>query len=154
MIKAAKLFKEVEYPPDFRVVDMREIDNNFEENSFDGAWVSASLIHIPEKGVSKVLSGIRKILRAGGRIYIGLKAGKQGTAAIKGYKYGEETIREFTFWGKENFDQLLQDSGFEIIELTKGESGITGKMPTNWLNYQLMVIQNLIQRKKPPNGGF
>ena len=46
MIEAAKKLGKTEKPPKFIIGDMRELDKLFPKDSFDGAWVCASLIHI------------------------------------------------------------------------------------------------------------
>jgi len=60
MIEQAKKLRKVVKPPRFIVMDMTEIGNRFQSSSFDGAWVNASLYHVEEINVRKVLSGLRR----------------------------------------------------------------------------------------------
>ena len=138
MIKRAKSLKDIENKPEFIVGDMRDIKDLFQEDSFDAAWVSASLLHIVEKDVSKVLEGLKKILKEGAVCYIGLKGGIQGAVIVKDDKYGKEIQREFIFWERENFERLLEKFNFEIKEVTDTQQGKTGGYPTNWLNFFLL----------------
>ena len=141
MIKTAKKFKTIANPPEFSVLDMRKIGDNFAMDSFDGAWISASLLHIPEVDVPKVLTGLKKIVKNGGRIYIGIKGGEQGASIIKENKYDMDLRREFIFWDKKNFSNLLKKFRFKIVEFKETSDGITGDKPTSWLNYQVEVVK-------------
>lgn len=134
MIKAAKILKQNENPPEFRVGDMRQIGDMFPENSFDGAWASASLLHIPHDEAPKVLKGIHKIVKDGGRVYVGLKDGDEGEQVLFYTGYGKPIEREFIFWGKERFQQLAENSGFSVIDQKRDKKG-----DTTWLNLFLEV---------------
>jgi SAM-dependent methyltransferase len=141
MIKAAKNLKNVRNSPIFKIMDMRDIAKNFQEGSFDAAWVCASLLHIRERDVPKVLEGLKKIVKNGGIIFIGLKEGKQKEERITEEKYGKKMVRKFVLWKKESFDTLLEDFGFETFkfnkQLVKSKSGGT----TSWLNYTIKVVK-------------
>jgi ubiquinone/menaquinone biosynthesis C-methylase UbiE len=139
MIKSAKKLQKSNNPPDFLVGDMREIGEMFDENSFDGAWLSASLLHISEEDVPKVLKGIKKIVVDGGKVYIGLKAGKQGARVVEGGKYGKPMIREFIFWEEDNFRRVAEENGLRVEKVAKRIGGKTGKETTTWLNFWLEV---------------
>lgn len=139
MIRVAKTLGGTGKPPTFEVLDMRDVGERFEENSFDGAWVSASLLHIPEEDAPKVLRGLKKIVVNGGKIYIGLKAGVQGAAMVKEDKYGQPMEREFIFWEEDNFRKLAEGNGLTVERVDKGEGGKTGNEATNWLNFWLEV---------------
>jgi len=139
MIKVAAKLQESDNPPDFQVGDMRGVGEMFDENSFDGAWVSASMLHIPEEDIPQVLKGIRKIVVNGGKVYIGLKAGKQGARLVEGDKYGKPMEREFVFWEEENFRRVAEENGIKVERLVEEKGGKTGKEETSWLNFWLEV---------------
>lgn len=135
MIKRAELLKDIENDPEFVVGDMREIADLFQENEFDAAWVSASILHVDEKDVPKVLEGLRKVLKQEAVCYIGVKGGKQGAVIVEEEKYGNKMQREFIFWERSNFEKLLKNFDFEITEVTETQQGKTGDYPTNWINF-------------------
>ena len=120
-------------PPTFLVLDMRDIGGAFPADSFDGAWVSASLLHVPEPEVPVVLGGVRTILAPGGKAHISLKAGSQGAALISEHKYGRKIEREFVFWEEGSFEALLREAGFRRISCERRIGGTTGGQPTPWL---------------------
>jgi ubiquinone/menaquinone biosynthesis C-methylase UbiE len=137
MINTAQHLQTVDNPPDFSVADMREIGDIFNEDSFDAVWASASLLHIPQADAPQVLKGIHKIVKAGGKVYIGVKGGEQGERLVKESKYGKPMEREFTFWKKDKLENVLTENGFTIdnfIEQTQN-----GDIPTTWLNFFLSV---------------
>jgi len=107
--------------PNFVVGDMREIGEQFPEDSFDGAWVCASLLHIEREDVPKVLAGLRKVVVDNGKIYIGLKRG-EGEELKQEEKYGPKMARRFIYWQRENFEPVLENAGFEVEKVD--ESGI------------------------------
>jgi ubiquinone/menaquinone biosynthesis C-methylase UbiE len=139
MIKSAKTLQESDNPPDFRQGDMREIGEMFDENTFDGAWISASMLHISEEDVPKVLQGVRKIVVDGGKVYIGLKAGEQGARVVSEAKYGKPMEREFIFWEENNFRKIAEENGLRVEKLIGGRGGKTGNQETSWLNFWLEV---------------
>ena len=139
MIRSAKQLQESDSPPDFQVGDMRDVGEMFDENSFDGAWVSASMLHIPEEDVPKVLQGVRKIVVDGGKVYIGLKAGQQGAKVVEEDKYGKPMEREFIFWEADNFREAAEENGLKVEKLVEDKEGKTGKEETSWLNFWLEV---------------
>jgi SAM-dependent methyltransferase len=119
----------------YKHLDMRQIGDTFPAASFDGAWVSASLIHVPEVDVPQVLSGVHSVLAANAIARITLKAGTQGARTVTDDKYGVVVDREFVFWEEANFTRLLREAGFDILGIESEQGGITGTEPTRWLRY-------------------
>ncbi len=130
-------------PPRFAVLDMRYVGQAFPENAFDGAWVCASLLHIPEPDVPVVLAGLHRILTPGGRAHISLKGGPQGAALVTEHKHGREIQREFVFWEREAFEARLILAGFRVVGYETGVKGTTGGQPTQWLQFT-------VEAEKPP----
>lgn len=132
MIEAAKSLNLTKNPPNFVVGDMREIGEQFPEDSFDGAWVCASLLHVEREDVPKVLIGLRKVVANNGRVYIGVKRG-QGEELKRENKYGPEMARRFIYWQRENFEPIATKAGFEIDRVDEGEGN-----GSSWLNVYLV----------------
>jgi SAM-dependent methyltransferase len=141
MIRTAESFEESDNPPNFEVLDMRDIGKRFDEDSFDGAWVSASLLHIPEEDVPVVLRGLKKIVVNGGKVYIGLKAGEQGAQVVTEDKYGQQMEREFIFWEEDNFKKVAEENGLKVESADGGKGGKTGEKEKSWLNFHLKVVK-------------
>ncbi|MEM5804347.1 MAG: class I SAM-dependent methyltransferase [Candidatus Aenigmatarchaeota archaeon] len=94
----------------FVKMDMRKL--RFPENSFDGLWVCASLLHIKKSQVKKVLTGFRKVLKHGGIMFIAVKAGSRE----KYESHKDLGKRFFSYYRKDELERLLRDSGFKIIK--------------------------------------
>jgi len=131
MIKAAKGLGEVDNAPNFLVGDMTKLGKLFADGSFDGAWVCASLLHIPRKLVPKVLSGLKRTVVNGGKIYIGVKKG-DGERLLAEEKYGMPMERLFVYWQSDDFRQVCEQAGLEVIRVEEQ----VGK-ETTWLNFYL-----------------
>ena len=142
MIQAAISLTRSDHAPLYRTIDMRNIGEAFAPSSFDGAWVSASLIHVPEVDVPRVLKGIHRILVSDGQVRISLKAGDQRAQIVCDDKYGMGIEREFVFWEENNFAVLLRKAGFEITSIQKSEHGITGTEATKWLVFCARAVKD------------
>jgi SAM-dependent methyltransferase len=140
MVRAAKE-SSAAANPEYRQLDMRALDTAFAGGSFDGAWVSASLIHIPEADVPTVLAGIHHVLTPSGRVRITLKAGPHGPQLVHDDKYGIGIDREFIFWQEENFAPMLQAAGLEIEHIERYDGGITGTNTTSWLMFSARAVK-------------
>ena len=81
---------------------------NFPENTFDGFWASAVLLHIPKNRISEVLRKIRKVVKNNGIGFITVKDGQ-------GEKEDEEG-RLFSYYTKQEFDTILRETNFEVAD--------------------------------------
>jgi ubiquinone/menaquinone biosynthesis C-methylase UbiE len=82
----------------------------FAPASFDAAWMSASLLHIPRSSATDVLAQVYTILESGGVLFIALKKGE-------GEVWEErEGLRFFTFYQEEEITGLLKKARFDIIK--------------------------------------
>ncbi len=84
----------------------------FEDSSFNGVWAYTSLLHIPKSGISKALAEIDRVLRAKGVLGLGLI---EGDTEEYRDSSGVNMPRWFSFYKKEEIEQLLARHGFEIL---------------------------------------
>jgi ubiquinone/menaquinone biosynthesis C-methylase UbiE len=138
MITQAQNFKEIENKPDFKVGDMRKLPEYFEENSFDGVWASASLLHIKKQDIDSVLEGISFIAKPKASIFISLKSGS-GTHLVTEDVYAKNKEREFTLWEKDAFAQVVEKNGLKISVVTERSGRMFQGQPTSWLCFFLTV---------------
>lgn len=84
----------------------------FEDKSFDGAWAYTSLLHIPKADVSKAFNEIKRVLKDDGILGLGLIEGD-----IEEYREssGVNMPRWFSFYKKEEIEQLLKQHGFKVL---------------------------------------
>ena len=83
----------------------------FEDHTFDGVWAYISLLHIPKSEVSKAFHEIKRVIKDGGILGLGLIEGD--TEAYR-ESSGMHMPRWFSFYTKEEIEQLLAQHGFQI----------------------------------------
>lgn len=120
--------------PKARFIESSFYDFKFPQNSFDGFWASASLLHVPKKRINSVLKRLLRVLKPGG---IGLITMKEKLHLDEGVitdgKYDEPIERFFAFYTKSEFIKVLQFAGFQVLELmSKTDSD---HPETNWLSF-------------------
>lgn len=84
----------------------------FADGSFDGVWAYTSLIHVPKTELPNSLSEAVRVLKDRGVFGLGVIEGE-----TEGYSYssGIWLPRYFSFYNKEEIENLLKDSGLEIF---------------------------------------
>jgi ubiquinone/menaquinone biosynthesis C-methylase UbiE len=142
MIELARSGKRSEPAPQFHVARMQQIGALFPENAFDGAWISASLLHVPEEETPAVLAAVHRIVVDRGVVHVSLKEGSQGARVVPvPASYELPLEREFTFWEDEQFRRLVEGLGFAVKQVQRSVHGTTGGVPTHWLAYLLQVVK-------------
>jgi len=90
----------------------------FSKNYFDAVWASASLLHVPRTELDQTLKNIYQIIKPKGIFYSSFQLGKDET--IKSKLYGTKSKkRYFAQYSKEEYDEKIIKSGFEIIKGTE-----------------------------------
>lgn len=79
----------------------------------DGLWVNASLLHIEREAIPETLGEFARVLKPRGTLFISVKNGV-GEKWEPGH---ENTPRWFTYWREDQLTDVLQDSGFQILEI-------------------------------------
>lgn len=92
-------------------------DFELPENSFDGFWAAASLLHAPKNRIVDVLKRLLRVLKPGG---IGMIAVKEKLEVDEGVivdeRFDEPISRFFAFYTKEELEEVLQSAGFKIVD--------------------------------------
>lgn len=97
---------------EFKLMDIADVD--FSDESFNGIWNVASLLHVPKEEAPNVIGGFYRTLKKGGLLYISVKEG-EGETVAKDTRYGG--VEKFwSFFHKEELESLLKD--FMIVEST------------------------------------
>lgn len=82
---------------------------------FDGFWCTATLLHCPKSRIDTALQSIREVVRRGGVGFISLKEGDGEQLKIE--KCGDSDLKRFfSFWTQEEFAEVLDRNGYELIE--------------------------------------
>lgn len=109
----------------------------FSENSFDGVWSHASLLHLETvNDVEQALSEFYRILKKPGVLHVLVKAqtGTEKTAIVSDALSGHE--RFFQYFTKSELEKLLTDAGFALIKTehyNEAEKHAHGRAEVEWL---------------------
>lgn len=105
---------------------------DFKDNTFDGFWAAAALLHVPKDEINKSLQEIKSVLKPNAIGFISLKEKRMlDEGIIWQEQLGVE--RFFAFYTKDEFRKILEANGFEIVEMTKEIENDKDK--TVWLCY-------------------
>ncbi|MBN2406513.1 MAG: DUF89 family protein [Elusimicrobia bacterium] len=111
------------------VMDMRHL--GFKDGTYDAVWDNASFVHIPEREAGGVISEYHRVLNDGGILFLRVKEGEGEVTVDTGEYEGES--RFYKLYKEAELRKLLEENGFEIIEMeTRKEEG-TGR-DVNWIH--------------------
>lgn len=101
----------------FIKMDMRNLE--FNDNSFDGIWIMASLSDIERKESLDTLTGFSRILRKEGIVYIAVKEGT--TEEVISKPQYNNAPRYYTFYTQVELEEKLKKAGFSILNAQTSE---------------------------------
>lgn len=107
---------------EFLVMDFEEMD--FPENSFDGAWASASLLHLKKDRILRVLKKVHKFLKPNGLFFLLMRTGEGERFTVE--RRGNADLKRFyVYYQPEELQKLLRKASFVNIryELDNISSG-------------------------------
>lgn len=98
----------------------------FPDNSFDGLWSAATLLHIPKSRINEALWEINRVLKPGAKAYLTLKQGESSQMIAEDYQEdGGHRPRYFSYWQPEEFDHALRSNNFFTLEFHTKETANT-----------------------------
>ncbi len=109
----------------FEIQSVYELD--FKEETFDGVWACAVLLHMPKARIDEALMSIRRVMKTGGIMCITLKKGADERFVIGDHK-GIDYKRFFSFYEEDEFTSILERNKFEVLK-----SYVTDHSNKKWL---------------------
>jgi ubiquinone/menaquinone biosynthesis C-methylase UbiE len=106
----------------------------FNDNSFDGVWAHAALVHLETiEDVKKSLQEFHRVLKNKGILHIYVKAqtGSEKTAVVTDVVSHHD--RFFRYYTKEEMKGYIEKLGFKIRQLTIEEDG-HGRNEVRWIS--------------------
>lgn len=124
----------------FIVGDMLRLPELFKPQSFDAVWAAASLLHIPESRIDKILEDIATISTPNACVFISLKSGN-GTHIIVEDQYLSGIIvqREYTLWEKEAFLHHTSLYGYSLIEYHERKGRMIQGLQSKWNQFTFRI---------------
>jgi SAM-dependent methyltransferase len=80
----------------------------FPDDSFDGFWASATLLHLPKDRVGKALRELKRVVRRGGVGFVSVKDGDKDEVGGDG--------RYFANYRRGELEETILDSGLSVVE--------------------------------------
>jgi len=110
---------------------------DYPAETFDGFWMSNTLHHVPKRRVPKALRSLHRILKPGA---IGFLSVKEGTGEKMTDQVAEAATegsyrRFFSFFRKQELQELLEENGFDIVQsnLYRPGTHVVMNKKTTWL---------------------
>ena len=102
------------------------------EETFDGVWACASLLHVPRREVPSVLCRLTRSLKPDGLLYASFRYGREET--VRG-------SRLFTDYTEDTFREMLQDvRELRLARLWETVDARPERADTLWLNVFLRRV--------------
>ncbi len=121
--------------PEVTFVKANFLELPFEENTFDGVWSHASLVHLETiDDVRRALGEFYRVLKPNGVAYIAVKAqtGDEKTAVVTDALSKHD--RFFRYYTSDELTDLLIETGFMIIS-TGVKEDLHGRPEVRWLEF-------------------
>lgn len=129
-----------------RCMDMTQPD--VPEGSFDGIYGFACFLHLPRDVADKTLRGLRRLLKPGGVLFLGLiKSTKLDEYIIPDWGGVENNPVLFTCYGESEIEARLREAGFDHVEFYYTPSPLYENMPR--LVERGVSMYQVIARKEP-----
>lgn len=116
---------------DVKFEHMDMLNLKFEDESFDGVWACASLLHNEKTDLPKILGELKRVLKENGTLYVSVKEG-EGEKIVKDVKYNNEPQPTF-YYKQAEIEKELKDAGFQIVHLDFNKD-ILGRSGIKWMN--------------------
>jgi SAM-dependent methyltransferase len=86
---------------------------------YDGIWANFSLLHAPRADLPRHLTALRRALKPGGLLHIGMKT---GTGEAR-----DRLDRFYTYYGRDELLPILMQAGFAVTGVREGrDRGLAG----------------------------
>ncbi len=106
--------------------DMRKLP--FPDNSFDGVFSCASILHMEKSQLPLVLNEIKRVLKDNGVVFIKTKEADKEPTLKPSRSIPEKNIF-WVYYTEQELRNILEDHGFEIIDFFKQH------IVVHWINF-------------------
>src|SRR3989338_10895408 len=120
--------------PDIHFEHGNLLELPFENETFDGVWAHASLLHFETtEEVSKALQEFNRVLKQDGIIHVFVKQqpGEQKTEIVSDRLSGHD--RFFQYFTKDEIQSLLEQAGFSVEEIQDEYKDPAGREEVKWV---------------------
>jgi hypothetical protein len=141
----------------FLNMDMRMCNDLLVDESIDGIWASASLLHLPKLEMKALLKGLYAKVKVGGVLYVSLKVGENDQVGEAGEVFeadsryqqnssdvgsrgtlngDDTTCKLYSYYTVKEVADMFDDTCWDVLETVKDDhSGALNEYVTHsWLN--------------------
>jgi ubiquinone/menaquinone biosynthesis C-methylase UbiE len=119
--------------PDIEYTEGNFLSLPFADDTFDGVWSHASLVHLEKiKDVRTALTEFARVLKSNGILYVYVKEqiGEEKTAVVADSLSNHN--RFFRYYSVQELTDLITNTGFEILNTELKEDAL-GRAEVNWI---------------------
>ena len=91
-------------------------DLDFPDDTFDGFWASAVLLHIPKDRIDEALGRLHSVVRSDGVGFISIIQGEGQKIVEDEPDMVDKRTRLFAYWQDDEFQEALKRNKFEVVE--------------------------------------
>ncbi len=120
--------------PELEFVEGNFLNLPFIDNTFDGVWARASLLHLETvEDVIRALSEFNRVLKPGGviHVYIKQQLGEEKASVVSDSLSNHD--RFFQWFTKTEIEELLQKTGFVITMIEDNVADLSGREEVKWI---------------------
>ncbi|KAL3784090.1 hypothetical protein HJC23_012279 [Cyclotella cryptica] len=141
----------------FLNMDMRMCNDLLVDDSIDGIWANASLLHLPKLEMRQILDGLYAKIKVGGVLYISLKVGESNHVGEAGevfeadsrYQHNIEevgapvtlssdgtTCKLYSYYTEKEVADMFEDMCWDVLEMEKHDHdrAMNVYVTHSWLN--------------------
>ncbi len=109
-------------------------DLDFPDDSFDGFWSAATLLHVPKSKIDRALSEIHRVVKNNGIGFISLKKNNEGSAD-ESVDDSEKMHRFFVYYSENEFLTVLERNHFDVLRM----DALKKSERTTWLVFIVRI---------------
>ena len=100
--------------PEASVSNMDMLSLSFKDETFDGIWSLASLLHLKKQDAPQALSEMYRVLKPGGAMFVSVKVGVGEERLTRSESKPDKKL--YAFYQPDEFELLVKNAGFKIIK--------------------------------------
>jgi ubiquinone/menaquinone biosynthesis C-methylase UbiE len=119
--------------PGITFIEGSFLDTPYENETFDGVWSHASLVHLDTiEDVKRALNEFHRVLKPGGQLYLLVKkqTSREKTAVVSDSLSNHE--RFFRYYTENELTNFLKGSGYTLEEI-ETEADVHGREEIKWI---------------------
>ncbi|MBI1862534.1 class I SAM-dependent methyltransferase [Candidatus Microgenomates bacterium] len=111
-------------------MDVRKLE--FPNETFDGVWCNAVLLHLTDPDIEKSLKEFHRVLKKDGILYTSFQEGDDTEERIT--TFGVDAPRFFNLKSKDDIEEMLMNAGFTLYDSERTDDMRTEQEDKKWIS--------------------